>query len=149
LSDALKLRRRKETKLPTGLVVGYHLPWMQDFILAGHVPTEALQKLSSALNSGDTAVAESAAISLDVIQESATLNEWVVMDMVDDLDGEPVKLTPETIREYLDEEEFRVLAAIGRRQMDPDSGEVQRPASPPSSEVTLAEPTRPSVRSTA
>jgi hypothetical protein len=118
--EQLKLRRRHETVLRSGLKVGFHYPDIEDFILdLGQIPLPALA-------AGEQPTEEQALEVVtqhpDEMRRSLEFTRKVVASMLDDIDGEEVTADDdrEAIVMALEPEDRQTLFLIATRQQNPN-----------------------------
>lgn len=124
LVQQLQERRRRETKLQSGLVVAWHYPDVQECILkVGAIPLPVLAM-------GQDTPTEEEAQRLIVEQPEAMartrdFTRHMVAAMLDEIDGQPVDPDDDRlgIVDLLEPAERQELFLIATRQKDPDSGE--------------------------
>jgi len=122
----LQQRRHKETELPSGLKVGYHLPDIQELILkVGIVPIPAVQHMQADEDISEEQALELLSTQPDAAAQGLRYTKLVVSAMLDDIDGETIEADDDrdAIVEALDQDDRQELFLIGTRQKDPDSGE--------------------------
>lgn len=109
------MRSIQHVTLASGLEVDYVLPWQRDLLIASGAAVTAVSRATAALRSNEAG--EEMGKQLDSILGSAAYQEEAVRRMVRALNGIPVRFkTTEELREYLSEEEFFELAAIGTQR---------------------------------
>jgi hypothetical protein len=131
LSEALKRLReanRREVKLDNGdrppILVGYHLPDIQECLLAGDIPLPALGNLPKDPKAEDIAKGlEDAGVMHEMMVANIAFTYRLVGAMLDDIDGEPVTDDRLELAKAFTPEQRERLFAIAQRQEDPDSGE--------------------------
>ena len=128
MSEALQRvlnANRREVKLEDGgLIVGYHLPDIQECLLAGDVPLPALKSLPSSPTEDDIAEAVGAADMSAMLRQSIEFKKRLVGAMLNDIDGIPIGEDDNRIllAEAFSPEQRDELFAIAQREKDPNSG---------------------------
>jgi hypothetical protein len=128
--DKLKQKNRAEHTFTDGLVVGFHYPDMEDYILDGRLPAVTL---TAGMNGSEPTEEEAAAVIQDHPDEfrlQLEIVRRVVTEMLDSIDGTPIEPDDDraAIVSELGIEKRQVLFRIANRQMEPsmngaDSGE--------------------------
>ena len=127
MSEALQRvlnANRREVKLEDGgLIVGYHLPDIQECLLAGDVPLPALEKLGKEPKPEDIAQALDAAGMRQMMLANISFTYRLVGSMLDDVDGVTIEADDDrvAIAKAFSPAQREELFAIAKR--DPNSGE--------------------------
>jgi hypothetical protein len=123
--DQLKQANRREVKLDNGdrppIVVGYHLPDIQECLLAGNIPLPALN-VPKEPKAEEIMEALDAAGLREVMLANLDFTYRLVGSMVDDINGETVDEDHIAIAKAFSPEQRERLFAIAQRQED-ESGE--------------------------
>jgi len=122
----LQARRRHETTLRSGLVVGFHYPDLNECILKiGRVPLAEFPNAN-----GEVVTEEQAGRFLaehtDAIEQGLKYQRAVLAAMLDDIDGAQIAETDDrdAIVSMLEPEDRQELFLIGTRERDPASPKV-------------------------
>ena len=126
--DQLRQANRREVKLDNPgqppIVVGYHLPDIQECLLAGDVPLPALNDLPKDPKAEDVEKAlEDTGVMREMMVANIAFTYRLVGAMVDDINGEPVDEDRIAVAKAFSPEQRERLFAIAQRKEDPDSGE--------------------------
>jgi hypothetical protein len=125
--DQLRQANRREVKLDNGdrppILVGYHLPDIQECLLAGDIPLPALNDLPKNAKAEDVAEALDAAGMRQMMLANIDFTYRLVGAMLDDINGEPVTDDRLELAKAFTPEQRERLFAIAQREEDPDSGE--------------------------
>jgi hypothetical protein len=123
--DHLKQLNRKEVKLEDGgLLVGYHLPDIQECLLAGDIPLPSLKDLPKDPKAEDVLDAMDAD-RRDMFHATIAFRYRLVGTMLDDVDTVPVTDADDrvAIAKAFTPEQCEQLFRIAQREEDPSSGE--------------------------
>ena len=110
----LKLRKRYDVTLPSGLNVTIRLPRIRDCILAGQVPLPVMTHLQQvATQNGDAPE-----LTIEETTAIARFQDELVRRTLVAIEGEAVEMTPEAVGE-LEQEDYDALAEYGSRAKSP------------------------------
>jgi hypothetical protein len=126
--DQLRQANRREVKLDNGdrppIVVGYHLPDVEECILAGDVPLPALEDLPKSPDRKDVVQAlETKGEMRALMMENLAFTYRLVGAMLDDINGEPVVEDRVAVAKAFSPDQRERLFRIANRKDDPDTGE--------------------------
>ena len=110
----LKLRKRYDVTLPSGLNVTIRLPRIRDCIFAGQVPLPVMTHLQQvATQNGDTPE-----LTVEETAHIARFQDELVRRTLVAIEGEDVEMTAEAVSE-LEQEDYDALAEYGSRAKSP------------------------------
>ena len=123
--EHLRKHNRHEVALADGgIVVGYHLPDVQECLLAGDIPLPVLQELPTNPKESDVTAALEAVDPTATAKAMFAFKRRIVAAMVDDIDGNPVPDDERlAIAEAFSPAQRDELADIAQRKKDPALGE--------------------------
>ena len=116
--ELLRARSRFDETLPSGLTVTIRLPRIRDCIIAGHVPLPVFAHLVEVASSnGGTPE-----VSPEDAEHMARFQDEIVRRAVVAIEGEPIELTLEDVKEFGQDDYDRIVQVATRERTSPLAG---------------------------
>jgi hypothetical protein len=109
-----RIRKRYEVTLPSGMNATLRLPRIQDCLIASRIPMPILEHVKEIRESNGNATPLSPEMQAEDQAASARFNDEIVRQTLLAIDGEPVEMTLEAVRE-LDQDDYDALVGYGTR----------------------------------
>jgi hypothetical protein len=116
--ELLRSRNRFDETLPSGLRVTIRRPHIRDCIIAGRVPMPIIEYVQSVAKSGGNGQVPELSPEMKMEDAAATarFHDEIVRCSVVAIEGEPIELATEDVREFLQEDYDRIVE-LGTRSV--------------------------------